>query len=397
MNLWDRHKDAIAQGCLTNSKHPQSFVFDVYPKHAQYGHGVTLHCADGIGYVDYICGLGTNLVGWGNTEIMDEIVRHVHFGNALSLATQHEIEAAELVKEMFPFTERVKFLKTGSEACSAALRMARAATGRVNVISQGYHGWHDDFVSLTNPAAGVPFQRWMSSDIENINSETAAVILEPVITDWSEARRDELREIRKKCDEVGALLIFDEIITGLRFSKFSVAKYFDVTPDIVCLGKALGGGFALSAVAGPAAILDNDQYFVSSTFAGEILPLVACKTLLKVLRRRIYDVEALWEEGTAWINRFNQMADGAVKLVGYPTRGAFEGDDLNVALFMQEACRARILFGKSWFYNFIHKKHDASVFAALEQIFEKIKTGKVTLDGQLPKSPFAARVRESSR
>lgn len=388
MSIWERYQKSIAQGCLTNSKHPRSHVNGIYPKVFKHVLGNRLVDECGVGYIDYICGLGSNFTG----------ERYSFEGLSPSFPTELEIRAAEKVKDFFPFIEKLKFLKTGTEACAAAIRIARAHTGRERVLSEGYHGWSDDFVALTEPAAGVPRPRsWIEKFTENalvmpLLENVAAVIVEPVITDWSKERANWLRELRQKCTAAGAVLIFDEVITGLRFKSHSVAKHFGIYPDIICLGKALGGGYPLSIVGGKAEIMDNPHYFVSSTFAGEHAALNGWLATAQFLKR--HKVEELWEDGQQFIDRFNECPF-SVKIQGYPTRGVFTGEQMQKALFFQEAAKSGILFGPSWFFNFKHAPETDSTIGICSDIANRIARGEVKFEGEMPASPFAERVRKN--
>lgn len=393
-NFNSRARTAIAHGALTNSKRPECFVKGVYPTHLARGRGCHVWDMPGKTYIDFICGLGTNLLGYSNPEISGAMSQQLSKGTLLSLSTDLEVIAAEKVKELVPWVERIRFLKTGTDACNAALRIARTRTGRSEVLSEGYHGWGDEFVSLTPPALGVvgeyPIRKLVNLD--QISQNTAAVIVEPIITDCSRERIEWLKGLREKCTKQGALLIFDEVITGLRFPKFSVSAYYNIKPDLICLGKAIGGGMPLSVVAGKESVMECGEYFVSSTFAGETLSLAAAIKTMTLLQTK-YSLEHLWEKGARFLEQFNSIASELIQIEGYPTRGVFKGDPLVKALFWQESCLAGVLFGPSWFFNFNHIDHIDSVINTSKDILTRIKTGSVQLKGELPTSPFAQRVR----
>lgn len=393
-----RAQDSIAQTALTNSKRPETFVKGVYPTHIERGSGAHLWDHSGKKYLDFICGLGTNILGYGNDVVNVAISSQLRHGASHSFPTHHEVEFAEGLKALFPFCDAFKFLKSGTEACSAAIKIARAATGRPTVVSDGYHGWSDDFVSLTDPALGVPraapYQRAIFKLGEVVLDETvAAVILEPVITEWSPARQKYLQELREECTNKGILLIFDEVITGLRFPGHSVASFFNITPDIIILGKALANGMPLAAVGGKYAVMNCGEYFVSSTYAGETPSLVAGKATITALQNK-YEIEWLWKQGQAFLDTFNSIWPDKIRIEGYPTRGAFKGDDVIKALFWQEACLAGMLFGPSWFFNFPLAAEWKDAMVAIKAILEKIKLGGVSLKGEMPKTPFAQKTRE---
>lgn len=397
--MWKRAQRCIAQGALTNSKHPDSHVFGIYPTHVIRSEGARVFTENG-NYIDYICSLGANFLGHCNPYILEEIIAASQFGINHSLGTHIEVEAAEVLKEMFYFVDKWKFLKTGTEACMAAIKIARAHTGRKLILSQAYHGWSDEFVSLTPPAKGVhtctdilPLDEHMGGDWDKV----AAVIVEPIISDNSQARIDWLHALRKKCTEKGVMLIFDEVITGFRYKKYSVAQCYSIIPDLIVLGKAMGGGLSLSAVGGKTAVMDGN-YFVSSTFAGETLSLVACKRLVNLLMSsHKYSVEKLWEHGGNFMDKFNTLGKDYIQLEGYPTRGVFKGEEIIVALFRQEACKAGFLFHNSWFYNFPLVEFDHHFFSFFKDFMDRLKRGEINLEGQLPKSPFAERARNANQ
>jgi glutamate-1-semialdehyde 2,1-aminomutase len=384
----------------------------VYPTHLKRGYGCWLWDMEGKKYLDFITGLGTNIIGYAHAQVNAAINRQAEFGACLSLSTTVELEAAEKLKEMFPFVDAVKFLKTGSEACSAAVRIARAKTGRNLVLSEGYHGWADGFVSLTRPAIGVPLQltgheggllsdvdlsirKFDFSEIDGPQGEkVAAVIVEPVITDFSRERIEQLKLLREICTRRGIVLIFDEVITGFRFPKHSVASWCGVTPDLIVLGKAIANGMPLAAVGGKFPVMNCGEYFVSSSYAGETLSLAAAIKTMTLLQTK-YDINILWKQAQAFIDEFNSMAPDVVTMEGYPTRGVFKGEPLPKALFFQECCKAGILVGPSYFINYPAAEELNNVKGVLAAILGRIKRGEVQLEGEMPASPFAQKVREA--
>jgi len=394
MNWKHRADNCISQGALTNSKHPDMLISGVYPSHIKHGHDVYLYDEKDAKYLDYICGLGTNFLGYGNDHINRHIMKYMYGGFSHSLPTTTEVETAEKLKEIFVFVDRWKFLKSGSEACSAALKYARAATGRTKVVSHGYHGYHDQFVSLTLPHKGVPDDpniiQYISLD--SIDSNTAAVIIEPVITRTDKDWIQWLKDLRKKCDDTGALLIFDEVITSFRFDKYSVSNSFGIIPDMIVIGKAMANGLPLAAVGAKADIMDDKQVFVSTTFAGEVLSLASCYKVCELVQKNSdYKIHFLWEKGQEFIDKFNAIG-GPVTIEGYPTRGVFKGSDVNIANFMAEMAKSKILFCKSWFFTFGHIKEMDSTLQICKGVLNKIKDG-FEFKHQMPQSPFSMGVR----
>lgn len=396
-STWSNRQElSIAQGALTNSKRPECLVKGVYPTHLERGSGCIVFDTNGKSYIDFICGLGSNLVGYGNTTVAKAVTEQFLQGATLSLATTKEVLFAEKVKEIFPFIEKMKVLKTGSDACTAAIRIARTHRKMGKVLSEGYHGFHDEFVSLSPPALGVygSFPIEKLTDLTDIDYETAAVIVEPIMTDLSDARIAWLRELRARCTETGAALIFDEVITGFRFPKLSVSTYLGITPDLICMGKAMGGGLPIAVVGGSKEIMESGEYFVSSTFAGETVSMAASLKVMELLQKKKLDVEELWEKGNYFKEEFNKLWPGVIAINGYPTRGVFEADLEIKALFWQEACRAGIIFGPSWFFNFHHIEWIEGVLNTCKDIVMRLKTNSVKLQGELPKTPFAQKLRK---
>lgn len=392
----------IAQGCLTNSKHPDRFVNGIYPKVISRGSGCHLYDLKDRKYVDFICGLGTNLFGYDNQKIKKEKNR-VSGDCCHSLPTVHEIIAAKTIKELFPWVEKVKFVNDGSSACSAALIIARSfqkhlGTGEKNlVLSEGYHGWHNEFTSLTPPGNGIvrtgAIQPLLELDKIINPSRVGAIIVEPVIVDDSSQRIEELRKLRAFCTENDIVLIFDETITALRYPKLTVSNCYKIIPDLLIFGKALGNGEKISCVAGKAALMEG-KYFVSGTYHGHVRSLVAAVACLDLAKNDPhYDIKHLIAEGIWFMNEFNGICDGIVRLDGYGSRGVFSGDDMQKGMFFQEMCKSGFLFGPSFFLNWDLLPHLKDVLYIASRICEKIRNGDIVLEGSLPSSPFSQKAR----
>lgn len=400
MDFWQsRAERCIAQeGALTNSKRPSCMVRGAYPTHFSSGHGPHLRTPGGQSYLDYICALGTCILGYSDDYVNTAIRKGAASGILFSLASTHEVEFAEKIKEIFPFIEKIKILKSGSEGCAAALTIARAyqrtKNNRSVVLSAGYHGYTNEFTSLKPPAHGVvvDFPIATLRDFGQLSDPNiAAVIVEPVELDCSDARKDWLLELRSLCDKFGILLIFDETITALRVPGLSVASMFGITPDLFVAGKALANGMPISIVGGKAEIMESCEYFISTTFAGEILTFNAALATINVMQNSHME---LWETGLYFAEKFNSLAPEIVKLEGYATRGTFIGDPYKKALFFQEACNRRILFGPSWFIGLSHTKDIIDVtISECKKIMNDIKKYKVELYGEIPKSPFSEKIR----
>jgi glutamate-1-semialdehyde aminotransferase len=405
-----RANESIAHGALTNSKRASSFIKGVYPTHLSHGKGCYVWDTRGNQYIDFVCGLGVNLLGYAHEEVNQAIVDQLRKGCTLSLGTELEIRTAEKVKEMFPFVEKVRFLKTGTDACEAAVRIARAYSGdnQGGILSSGYHGWISFCESYEFKTPGIFYQ----NQIHHFNVErqdqgpfkddpdwqlkrNCGVIVEPVMTEFSDSRRAWLQDLKGKVTDLGGkrVLIFDEVITGFRVPGFSVSKHWAVEPDLICLGKALGGGLPLSVVAGKTSVMECADYFVSSTFAGETLSLAAALKTMTLLQTK-YRIDELWEKGAQFLYQFNQIWPDGLIIEGYPTRGVLKGEKAIVDLFLQESCRAGLLFGPSWFFNFPHIDVMDFVLSTCAQVMGRIRRKEVKLEGEPSVVPFAQQVRK---
>ena len=392
--IWQSQADmAIAHGALTNSKRPRSFVEGVYPTHFKHANKCYLYSVDDVQYIDFICGLGTNYYGYGNKRLSAILQKTWATGGSVySFASCEEVKYAERLKGDFPFLERVRFLKSGSEGCSAAVKIARAFTGKSLVLTEGYHGWHDLFVSITPPAYGVPTHNQIEKlgDFSSVK-DAACVIIEPIITDNSRERIEWLKRLKDECVKHKTILIYDETITAVRYQKRTVAQTYNILPDLWVAGKALCGGLPMSVIGGRADVMEAD-YFISSTWAGDRL---ACAVGVGAsdLSLSTFRSEDLWDSGEVFLEKFNALSKH-VQIVGYPTRGIFKyTDDTFKGLFMQEMAKARVLIGPTWFYNKWLDYDRDNVISIARGVINKIRDGKAKLEGQAPLSPFAEKVR----
>lgn len=386
--------ECIAQGSLTNSKRVECLIKGVTPTHVTHGQGAFVYGPDGKRYMDFICALGTNLLGYANPYIVGAIQAQLYKGWLYSLGSTLEIEAAQKIREISPFVKKVRFLKSGTEACMAAVRISCAHTGRRKVLSEGYHGWSDGFVSLTPPAVGVADQPYFCklTDLKQIDDSIACVIIEPIVTENTPERLKWIDDLMAACKKTGTLVIFDEIITGLRWKKWTFANDSGRSPDIIVMGKAAAAGLPLGIVGLGPGIGDGSEWFVSGSYAGELLSLVAMMKTLECLRN-VYRIDDLWREGQNFLDKFNKLWPDKIWIQGYPTRGVFKGDAHTIALFWQEAAKAGMLFGPSWWYNFAHLDHTHTIESSVKDIVNRIKNGQVKLEGEMPITPFAQKVR----
>lgn len=286
--------EAIIPGITqTYLKRPVNFAPGEYPVYAERGDGALLWDVDGNSYVDFVLALGAASLGHNHPAISNVVRERVGRGTLLSLPGASELAASQELVAALPGVDQVRFLKTGAEACAAAIRLARHRTGRDFVLLVGYHGWHDQ---LIGPSSGVPAaveklsrrmvvntkedeERFLGV-LDELGSHTAAVLFSTPYHRVLSASF--LQELRALCDRHGSLLVFDEIVTGFRLSPAGLAQLYGVRADLLCFSKGLAAGMPLAALAGPRQVMnDLGALRVSTTFGGELLSLEAMRVALR--------------------------------------------------------------------------------------------------------------------
>jgi glutamate-1-semialdehyde aminotransferase len=283
----------IPLGSQTFSKSRTQYPVGISPLYAAKAKGSEIWDVDGNRYIDLVSALASVTLGYSDSGVEKAVKKQLKVGVSMSLPGILEAEVAELIVEMVPSVEMVRFGKNGTDATSAAIRLARAYTGRDHIIVCGYHGWQDWYIGSTTRDKGVP--GLVSSlthkfEFNSINSleivlreyegKVAAVIMEPMNVTYPEPGF--LENVKKMTHDAGALLVFDETITGFRYAKGGAQDLFGVVPDLSTFGKGLANGFPLSAVGGRREIMmEMEEIFFSGTFGGELLSLAAAKYVLQ--------------------------------------------------------------------------------------------------------------------
>lgn len=294
--LYERALKTIPLASQTFSKSAMSFVQGATPLFMERGEGAYVWDVDGNRYIDYVMGLLPNVLGYCDPDVDMAIKTQLARGITFSMATELEINLAELLTELIPCAEMVRFGKNGSDVTSAAIRLARAHTGRDKIAICGYHGWHDWYIGTTSRDLGVPQAvKGLSTTfafndanaieeiLKNAPNDYAAVILEP--TGLVEPKPGFLEALRELTNKYGVVLIFDEIITGFRLSLGGAQEVYGVTPDLACFGKSMGNGMPISAIVGRRDIMKlMDDIFFSGTFGGESLSLAASLATINKIR-----------------------------------------------------------------------------------------------------------------
>ena len=295
--LLARAERTIPLGTQTFSKSKTQFPYGVSPFYATRALGSRLWDADGNEYIDFISSLCAVTLGYNDPDVTAAVRAQLDNGVIFSLPTELELQVSELLVELVPSAERVRFGKNGSDATAGAVRVARAFAGRDRVAVCGYHGWQDWYIGSTARNKGVPegtrsmTHRFDYNSIESLDrlfrqhpGEFAAVIMEPM--NVAEPAPGFLAGVAELTRKNGAVLVFDEVITGFRFANGGAQELFGVTPDLTCLGKGIANGYPLSAVVGRADIMAlMEEVFFSFTMGGEALSLAAAVAALTKLKR----------------------------------------------------------------------------------------------------------------
>ncbi len=313
-----RAERVIPLGSQTFSKSRIQFPVPHAPMYLEKGRGGRVWDVDGNEYVDLICGLLPVSLGYRDPDVDKAIRGQMENGISFSLATELEIELAERLVDIIPFAEMVRFGKNGTDATSAAIRLARAFTGREHVIATGYHGWQDWYIGATTRHRGVPeavrrlTHKLPYNDLNALKKcfasnkgQIAALIMEPVSSE--EPLRGYLESVKALAHENGALLVFDEIITGFRVHIGGAQAHYGVTPDLAAFGKSMGNGMPIAAVVGRADIMSlMKDIFYSGTFGGETLSLAAAIAVIDKMKREPV-IETISANGAAFAQTATQQ------------------------------------------------------------------------------------------
>jgi len=411
--LWERALKVIPSGTQTFSKGPGQYVNGVGPKYLRSGKGGHVWDVDGNEYIDYGMALGPIILGYAHPSVNRAIVEQLGSGITFTLMHPLEVELAELLAGIIPCAEMVRFGKNGSDAAAGAVRLARAHTKRDKVACCGYRGWQDLYIGATSRNLGVPERvgeltfTFQYNDLDSLRSiftqnpgEVAAVILEPA--NFVEPRNGFLEEVKKLSHCHGALLIFDEIITGFRMALGGAQEYFRVTPDLAAFGKAMGNGMPISALVGRGEVMRLfEEVFFSTTFGGEALSLAASLATIREIQTNNV-LPHIWRVGRTLLDGYNEAVRAAglqeaTRCIGYPCWPEFtfakpDGQPWLEAqtLFMQEIIKRGILTRPGMFVCHAHSDEDihatVKVFRqALDIVRDAVQAGEVEsrLEGEI--------------
>ncbi|MDR6561409.1 MULTISPECIES: aminotransferase class III-fold pyridoxal phosphate-dependent enzyme [unclassified Arcicella] len=397
----------------TLAKGPGQFTKGVAPKYLKKGKGSHVWDVDGNEYIDFNAAIGPLSLGYAYPVVDEAIKQQLEDGITFSLMHPLEVELSELIQEVIPNAEAVKISKTGADVCSAAIRVARAFTGREKIFCCGYHGWHDWYIGITSRNAGIPeaiqnmtytFEYNNIQAIrEALDEDVAAIILEPFI--FEAPQNNFLQELATLCRENGTLLIFDEMWTGFRIALGGAQEYFNVVPDLAVYSKACANGMPIALLTGRADVMElfNSDVFSYTTFGGEALSLAASIATIKEIRDK--NVPAYLDaKGQIIKDGYNEIAkefglENLTKCIGYNCRSMVTfapeaGNGLEVkALVQQEMIKRGVLW--AGFHNMCFSHSDEDINYTLSAYREVMPILKEAIESNDLKSYLKGEVLEA--
>ncbi|SDJ32858.1 glutamate-1-semialdehyde 2,1-aminomutase [Pedobacter sp. ok626] len=416
--LYKKAKTLIPGGTMLLSKRPEMFLPENWPSYFSKAKGCSIWDLDGKELIDMsIMGIGTNTLGYGNDEVDAAVLENVKKGNMSTLSCPEEVYLAEKLVEMNPWADMVRFARSGGEANSIAIRIARAASGRDKVAICGYHGWHDWYLSANHNGGdglsnhllaglspkGVPknlkdtvypfhynnFEELLSI----VNGNEIGVIKMEVVRNFG-PEDNFLQKVRDLATERKIVLIFDECTSGFRETFGGIYQKYGVEPDLAMYGKTIGNGYALTAVVGRKEVMEAAQTtFISSTFWTERIGPTAALATLKVME----SVKS-WEVITAAGNKMRKgwldLAQNhglSITLAGIPALSTYSFNNDNAlaykTLIAQEMLKKGFLASTSFYASTAHTddKFEA-YFNALDDVYRvisKCEKGELIIENLL--------------
>ena len=403
-NLYKKAKTLIPGGTMLLSKRPEMFLPDNWPSYFSKAKGCKVWDLDGKEYTDMcIMGIGTNTLGYGNDEVDNAVIETVKKGNMSTFNCPEEVALAEKLVELNPWADMVRFARSGGEANSIAIRIARAASGKDKVAICGYHGWHDWYLSANhnkgddlsnhllsglNPN-GVPknlkntVYPFHYNDFEEllsiVNQNDIGVIKMEVMRNFG-PRDNFLQKVRDLATQRNIVLIFDECTSGFRETYGGIYKKYGVEPDVAMYGKTIGNGYALTAVVGKKSVMEAAQTsFISSTFWTErIGPTAALKTLEVMYKMSSWDI--ITDQGKKIQNQWKSLAEThnlSISVSGMPALSTYSFNSENAMeykTFIAQEMLKKGFLASTNFYACTEHKDDQIVdyFDALDGVYKMI-------------------------
>ena len=418
MALQEKGKKLIPGLSQLLSKRPDMFAPGVWPGYYSKANGAEVWDLDGNRYIDMsISGIGANVLGYADPDVDNAVKKAIDAGSSSSLNCPEDVELAELLCEIHPWASRVRYARTGGEAMTVAVRIARAHTGKDKIAFCGYHGWHDWYLAAnlgTENALGehlisgldprgvpkgltgtaFPFRYNKIDELHDIvgthGHEIGAIVMEPIRNDPPE--QGFFEEVRAIADKIGAVLVIDEISAGFRMNSGGAHLLYGIRPDIAVFSKALGNGYPIAAIIGKDNIMETSQMtFISSTNWSERTgPAAAIATIRK---HRDHNVGAhLMKLGTMIQAGWLELAErhglkihvGGIKPMGH--FGFEAGNGLAMkSLFVQLMLDRGFLASNLYYAMYAHtEQHCLDYLEAVDESFKEI--ARLQKEGNLEKA-----------
>ena len=404
--MYDSAKKIIPGGTQLLSKRPEMFAPDVWPSYYSKAKGPYIWDLNGRKFLDMsIMAVGSSILGYADKDVDNAVINAIRSGNNTSLNCPEEVELSNLLLKIHPWFDCVRYAKSGGEAISIAIRVARAFTSKTKVFFSGYHGWTDWYLSsnLANNKSldgqlmpglspngiprglrgtAVPFSPSTIEDLKKITKgqekDIAAFILEPAR--GAEIDLNYLKELKKYVHSIGAVLIFDEITTGFRMCAGGIHKKYKIYPDMAVFAKSMANGYPISAIMGKKDLMQGFQKtFISSTNWTERSGYAAAISTIKKYQRIKVDkhiikignaVKAIWKSA-AKKNNLN------ITITGIPTLAAFSFNYTNAnslnTLFTIKMLQRGILGFRQFKPSYSHNEKHLKIYKkALLDVFAEI-------------------------
>ena len=409
--LIEREKKVAPLAAQTFSKSYRYFMPGSAPMYIDHAEGARLYDVDGNEFLDFICCLGPITLGYNYPAVNAAVMEQLNKGIIFSTQAPVECELAEKLVEVVPCAEMVKFVKNGSDATTAAIRLARAYTGRERVAMCGYHGMHDWSIGASQNNKGVPkavceltktFKYNDLASLENLLSqhpgEYAAVIMEPIQSNGTTS--EYLQAVVDTAHKHGAVAIFDEVVSGFRYAIGGASEYYGVTPDLASYGKGCAIGMSLSFVAGKREIISliEQGVFVSMTFGGDAISLAGALATVKEMQEKDVMGHA-WKLGTMMLEGLKERVvkygvEKAVSVSGLAPHCGLAFSDVGSlnyldihSIYTKTMLENGILCQAITNISFSHTEADIQQYLnAIDCAFTRIKQAidKDSVDGILP-------------
>lgn len=396
--LFSQAQKLIPCQTQTLSKGHTQFVQGVTPIFIEKGNGSHVWDVDNNEFIDYALALGPVTLGYNYPLTNTAIISQLEKGISFSMPHPLEVKLAEIINQIIPCAEMIRYGKNGTDVTNAAVRVARSYTKKEKIAYCGYHGASADWFGITSSLnSGIPkmmkelifkFEYNNSESLQKIfeehPGEIAAVILEPIV--FEEPKDNFLQQVKEITHRNNAILIFDEMVTGFRVSLGGAQEYFKVTPDLATFGKGVANGMPLSLLVGKQKIMQEcENIFFSMTFGGETLSLAsAIATITEYKEKKV--ISHLWTQGTKLKNGYNNLAkkyeiEKYTQCTGMPVHNQFEFKYSNgeiwyelKSLFLQETIKRGILFSGVNNICLSHSDKDIeTTLKAIEEAFTILK------------------------